>query len=195
MKRTIIILLFLIISIKAYSQWGINWGILGVGLSGTKLPDGGYVYIQALDFSYQTNSGLGFAASPLDVYHYFYGKENNTITFVNISSYFDFVKDESLLFGPFAKIRTVDYNKLDFLEFRAGIKFSINLSEIFDSGNETGRLVFKNFSLMIEAGYNYNNKIQHGYYAHIGMDIISALFLIGIGTGTSGENPQDKRSF
>jgi hypothetical protein len=160
MKKTIISLLFLVISINAYSQWGINWGILGAGFSGTKAPDGGYVYGQLLNFSYQTDSGLGFSASPLDVYHYFYGKENDTITFVNISSYFDVIKDESLLLAPFVMVRTVDYNKLNFLEFRAGINFSINLGDILVLNKEPDRSIFKNFSLMFEAGYNYNNKFN-----------------------------------
>jgi hypothetical protein len=193
MKRTIISILFLVLSINAYSQFGINWGILGYGLSGTKFPDAGYVYVHPLDFSYQTNSGLGFLASPLDVYHYFYGKENDTITFVNISSYFDFLKDERLLLAPFVMVRAVNYNKPDFVEFRGGIKFSINLFDILVTNKEPDRSIFKNLSLVFEVGYNYNNKIQQGYYANIGMDIISALFWIG--AGEFGEDPQNEWSF
>jgi hypothetical protein len=180
-KRTISFLIFFVISINAYSQWGINGGILGVGFSGTKAPDGGYVYGQLLNISYQTNFGLGFTTSPLDVYHYFYGKENDTITFVNISSYFDFVKDEDLLFAPFVMVRLVDCNKFDFIEFRTGLKGSIN------NIDKRSASVFKNLSFMFEVGYNYNNRNQQGYYVHIGMDIISFLFMLGGAGGMSSE--------
>jgi hypothetical protein len=53
-------------------------------------------------------------------------------------------------------------------------------------------LIFKDFLLTAEIGYNYN-KDRQGYYAYLGMDIVSALFWIG--TGRYGENPQDNRSF
>jgi hypothetical protein len=178
---------------NAYSQIGISWGILGAGFSANKYPDSGYVYVQALNFSYQTSFGLGFSASPLDAYYYFVGKNNSSITFVNISSYFDFLKDDSLLLAPFVMLRSIDLDELYFSELRTGVRFSINnLYELFSYNNELDRLIFKNFSLIAEIGYHYN-KFQQGYYAYLGIDIISALFWIG--SGKFGESPQDKRNF
>jgi hypothetical protein len=192
MKR-IIVLLFILMASNAYAQIGISWGILGAGFSANKYPDSGYAYVQALNFSYQTNFGLGFSLSPLDAYYYFAGENDSSITFVNISSYFDFIKDDSLLLAPFIMSRLVDLNEPYFSEFRTGIRFSINnLYELFSYNSELERSIFKDFSLIAEIGYNYN-KAQHGYYAYLGIDIISALFLIG--SGKFGENPQDNKEF
>jgi hypothetical protein len=181
MKNTIIGLLFLLTAINVFPQVGTNWGVLGSGFSGTKGIDGGYVYAEALVFSYETNFGLGFSVSPLNMQHYFVGTNNDTIAFVNVSGYFDFLKDDSLLLAPFAMLKVIDCNKFDFVELRGGIKFALNnLFEIFGSDKEIDSLIFKDLSLMVELGYNYN-KDQQGYYAHIGIDIISALFWIGYG--------------
>jgi hypothetical protein len=193
MRKTIIGLLFLLTSINVYPQAGINWGILGSGFSGTKGIDGGYVYAEALVFSYEANFGLGFSVSPLNIQYYFAGKKNDIITFVNVSGYFDFFKDDSLLLAPYVMLRVIDCNKFDFAELRGGIRFSINnLLEIFGSDKEIDRLIFKNLSLMAELGYSYN-KAQQGYYAHIGIDIISALFWMGY--GRFGEKPQKQMEF
>jgi hypothetical protein len=178
---------------SAYSQFGIKWGVLGVGFSANKYPDSGYVYAQAFNFSYQTDFGLGFAVSPLDAYYYFSGKNNSSVTFANVSSYFDFLKDDSLLLAPFIMLRSVDLDKLNFIELRTGVRFSINnLSKLFGYNNELNELIFKDLSLVAEIGYNYN-KNQQEYYAYLGIDIISALFWIG--AGRFGENPQNKREF
>lgn len=196
MKKAIIGLLFFLTTASTYSQVGVNWGVLGFGFSGTQSIDNGYVYAEAMVFSYTTNFGLSFSVSPLNIQHYFVGENNDTITFVNVSGYFDFFKDDSVLFAPFAMVRVIDCNKFDFMELRCGIKFSINnLFEIFGSNKPIDSMIFKYLSLVVELGYigHDYNKVQQGYYAHIGIDIISALFWIGY--GRYGENPQEKMEF
>ena len=130
MKKTLLILiLFFQLSVlhSMESNIGVGFGFLGVGYTaGSNISDG-YVFGRLLNFTYQTKFGLGVTASPLMFFLNFQDSDNFSLTFVNVSLFYNFFKTggEYIVLGPFVSARVVGHDDPGFFEFSSGLAFSL----------------------------------------------------------------------
>jgi hypothetical protein len=155
-------------------------GILGVSIfSSTESSD---VYMQGRFFNFllQSDVGVGVSISPLALYSCINDTSIFYLTFVNLSIFYDFLKRNNFILGPFVSTNGVKYNRLDFFEFRAGLTFSIWNVNSNDYHSPDSSLFELNF-FFAELGYSYNNDTQGKFYAYLGIDILAGLYVMGMG--------------
>ena len=183
MKKTLFFIIFLLIGASMYSDEGdfsLSLGVLGVGFNSETGIDGGYYYGRPLSFAYYSETGLGIVASP---FVFFSGIKENVFscTFINASILYNFFKQKrgNLVLGPSAGVRAVGLNNPAFFEFRSGFVFS--LRNIPFDGYYSNNSIFDSDVISIELGYKYNEADKHGFYSQISLDLIAALWCLGLG--------------
>jgi len=175
MKKAILVLLLLLFSLSAlYSlegEFSISLGVLGLGLNPGFETVGGYGYGRFLNFMYQSSAGFGFSISPLVFFNN--DIDNYSLTFVNGLLFYNFLfkVDKSFILGPSIAVNAVSHRDPAFVEFRSGLLFSFRSEDIYYAGNS----IFAIDIVFVELGYKYNRTDGHGFYAHIGFDLVSAL--------------------
>jgi len=158
---------------------GIGFGYLGIGFTADANNKDGYLFGCLLNFMYQSEIGLGITASPLTFFINFNDYNNYSLTFVNLSLFYNFLYNmqEYLVLGPFVFIHAIKYDNPGFIEFRSGFRFSLRNREI--SSFYFKDSMFNSDLLVIEPGYKYNKTTGHGFYVHVGIDLLIALGLLG----------------
>ena len=175
-KLVILTILFQIFLIHAKdSDTRIGFGYLGIGYSSDATKNDGYINGRLFNFMHQTEIGLGISVSPLNFYMHFNNKDNDKVTFLNVSLFYNFFKKdmEQIILGPFASVHTLSTNPTEFIEFRSGLVFS--LRNFFIPYQEDS--IFNSDLLNIECGYKYNKNDKNGFYIHIGIDLVIAIRL------------------
>ena len=151
---------------------GIGFGFLGVGYSANTDVNDGYFFGQLINLTYQTEFGLGLTFSPIVFTMNFQDRDNFMLTFANGFLFYNFFKNnDSLILGLFSSIHAVEYRNPQFMEFHAGLMFSIHQSGAWD--------FFNSDLLLVEVGYKYNKTAKHGFYAHIGIDLLVVASFFG----------------
>jgi hypothetical protein len=153
----------------------ISLGVFGIDISSENKNAGFNFSGYFINLSYQSSRGIGIDISPL---HYSSNIKNPdllSLTFVNVSAFYNFFKNDYFILGPFGSINAINYNRPGFIELHTGIKFSIR--NIDFSGNYFYKDSIFDFDLLvIEVGYKYNSKGRQGIYAFIGVDLLSTLY-------------------
>jgi hypothetical protein len=177
-KKKIIAHFLFLFSFHLYSLEHRNYislGVFGIDISSENENDGFNFSGCFINLSYQSSGGIGIDISPL---HYSVNIKNPDIlslTFVNISAFYNFLKNDYFILGPFGSINAINYNRPDFIELITGIKFLIRNIDL--SGNDFYRDSIFGFDLFaIEVGYKYSNMGRQGFYAFIGVDLLSTVY-------------------
>ena len=162
-KLFVLIVLLFILLLPLHSLEGeadISFGFLGYSFASNVNNYNHYLFGRILNFVYQLDSGLGITASPFIFYFNIADFNNYSLTFVNLSLFYNFLNNvnSTLSLGPFVSVNAVDYNKPGFVEFRSGINFYV-----------------RNGFFLAELGYKYNKNNRHGFYVQIGLDLFIAL--------------------
>jgi len=177
--KKLIVLLFLLFPLCVLNSMerniGIGLGYMGIGYVADRNNKDGYFLGRFLNFWWQSRSGFGVIASPVNFLIHFNNSDHNLLTFANVSLFYNIfeAQDRELgVIGPFVSIHTLDINNPRYIEFRSGITFlgrnSYSQSSIFDSD-----------LFAFEIGYKYNRTNGHGFYIHIGFDLIAGLWIMG----------------
>jgi hypothetical protein len=175
MKKMVIVLLLFFSLSTLYSIdnkkniAGISLGVLGVGLNSDQGISGGYVYGQIFNFIYQSKIGLGLNVSPLFFYMGINNENYSSITFINVSVFYNFFKPKSENFslGPFVSLNAIKYMQPENFELRLGFSFSLLRFDSFG--------IFSQNLFIIESGYKYNRINNHAFYVQAGMDLAFVL--------------------
>jgi hypothetical protein len=177
-KRIVIMQFLFFLSLRVYPfeyRNNLGLGILGIGVSFENESPGGYFFGNVINFTCQSSSGFGVNVSPLHFSTYTKNPELFSLTFINVSVFYNFLDNEHFILGPFGSISAINYNCPDLFELHAGITFSIRNIDFFgDSLYNDSKFGFD--FLVVELGYKYNNKGIQGFYASIGMDLLTALY-------------------
>jgi hypothetical protein len=174
-KRIVIAQFLFFFSSYAYSfeyANNLSLGVFGMGFSPTKEGSGAYFFGHVINFNYQSTSRFGVNISPLHFSWHDEAFRTFSLTFVNTSFFYDFLKDEHLVLGPFGSLSAIKHNCFNFFELHGGITFSIRNINFFDPDFYKDSILGLDF-FVIELGYKYNNKGQHGFYVNIGMDLLT----------------------
>jgi hypothetical protein len=178
-KRIIIIMQLLFFSFLPVCSFGygnnFNLGVLGLGVSTENEPPFLYFYGSVINFTYQPAGGFGVEISPLHFSSNNEGSCDFSLTFINTSLFYDFFKHEHFILGPFGSINAIKYNNPEFFELHAGITFSIRNINFWDTDFYKDSIFGFDF-LAVELGYKYNNRGKQGFYAFIGMDLLTTLY-------------------
>ena len=171
-KLIISLLILFLLPLNIYSgDYGISSGVMGVGISSEKNFDNGYFYGHFLDFVYQSEIGFGVEVSPISISWNM--KDTNVLasTFVNTTVFYDFIKQENLVFGPFTTIHMLENKQLDYFGLQSGLLFSIRE---FDDDS----ILFFNITniINVELGYSFTNGTS-AFYAQVGIDAIGLIVL------------------
>jgi hypothetical protein len=148
---------------------------LGIGVSFEKSNVAWYFLGNVGTFAYQSAWGFGINVSPVYFFSEINDSTTSTLTFVNTSVFYNLLKDEHLILGPFGSVNAVMYNRPDFLELHGGVTFLIRNINFFSPDFYKDSILGVDF-LVIELGYRYNNKGGQGFYIRAGMDLLSILF-------------------
>jgi hypothetical protein len=178
MKNTIALLILFFIVPKIYSlENGISSGIFGAGVSIEEGFADWFLFGHIVNFTSEFDSGLGISLSPLNFSVGIKDFRLISLTFLNMSVFYDFLKNENILFGPFTSLNTLTYNRLDYFEVKTGLTFSL---KDFRDG-----LFCFNY-LYSELGYKYNNNSnKHSLYIQLGVDLLWPILLTGVALGNS----------
>lgn len=175
-KFVLIFLLFLIVTCNMYSESGFSFGVFGAGISSDTVWDNGYMYGRFFSFYYQTDSGFGVTVSPLLYTARMSDISDDSLTFVNVSAYYDFLNEqEQFILGPVVTVHAVEYNQLDFIESRFGLQYTV---QFLEDVSFTENPFFDRELFAMELGYKYN-KQQQGFYVHLGINVIMAFYYLG----------------
>jgi hypothetical protein len=158
----------------------IGLGILGIGISGSMKSNEVYVYGDLFNFLLQSDIGVGINISPLIIFSGINDINTFYLTFVNTSIFYNFLKNKNIILGPFISINGVRHNHHGSFEFHSGLMFLMRNMDFNNYYPTSGSLFGRDF-LFAEVGYKYNNDNQGIFYAHLGIDILSALYLVGMG--------------
>jgi hypothetical protein len=174
-KKIVIIQFLLFLSYRVYPfeyKNNLSLGVLGIGFFPENGSAGSYFFGNVINFTYQSTSGFGIKISPLHFSPTHEGKVS--LTFINTSFFYNFFRDEHFILGPFSSINAVRHNRPGFFELHAGLTFSIRNINFWDPDFYKDRIIGLDF-LIVEAGYTYN-KDRQGFYATIGMDLLTSLY-------------------
>jgi hypothetical protein len=177
-KRCIfVIFLIFCLHINIFSldcEYNFNLGVFGAGLSSYTGIKDGYFYGKFIYFTMQIENSFGFTVSPLVLLTGIREQNYLFAKFIDLSLFYDFVKNKSIIFGPFSSLGALSNLKVDYFEINSGLLLSI-------SNTDNG--IFLNPAwLNIEIGYTYNNIVRkNGFYGRIGINLIAALFYLGLG--------------
>jgi hypothetical protein len=178
MKVKIMAVLFLFcLVLRAYPDWrnmGFGFGSVGVGFSSDN-KEGPALRLSGnfFEFMYQFDNGINLKISPL--YFATYGEYDLSLIFINTSFYYDFLESEYFILGPFAAVNALKYKSPDFFEVQAGVTFAIHNLDFSMANLYTYSMLGFDF-LVIKAGYKYNNKNGHGFFAFIGLDLLTTVY-------------------
>jgi hypothetical protein len=163
-----------------------------VGVSPENKSPNWYAYGSAVKFTYQSDHGFGVELSPLHFSYIDEGSGYFSLTFINALFFYNVFKHENYVLGPFGSINALKYKNPGFFELHAGIRFSIcNIS--FAEHNLYKDSIFGYDFLIIELGYKYNNNGKQRFYAFIGTDILSGLYLFaGLASGDNIKKYQEE---
>jgi hypothetical protein len=100
-------------------------GVFGAGLSSDTGISGGRLFGRFLSFEYWPKTGWDMRLSPLHFSTDIKNKEEFSLTFVNASLFYDFIKSADYVCGVFASASAVNYSRPDFFELRSGLVFLI----------------------------------------------------------------------
>jgi hypothetical protein len=194
-KGIIIIQLLFSLSLPVYSfdlRNNIRFGNLGVGVSPENRSPSWYAYGSAIKFTYQSDHGFGIEVSPLHFSSINEGSNYFSLTFINTSVFYNVFKDDNFVLGPFFSINAIKYKNPAFFELHTGITFSIcNIS--IGEHNLYKDSIFGYDLLIIELGYKYNNNGKQRFYAFIGTDLLSGLYLFaGLASGDNIKKYQEE---
>jgi len=189
MKKKLLVLVLLLFSICTLNSleydYSLSLGVIGGGFNSDFKTIDGYFYGRFLNLMYQSNVGLGFSISPL--VFFYKDTDNQSFTFVNGMIFYNLLiqTSESFILGPQIAVNAVRYRHPAFVEFRSGLLFSFRSKDISYARNS----IFAIDIFFVELGYKYNKTDSHGFYAHIGIDLIAALKFIGsVTVGASDDN-------
>jgi len=164
-------------------EFGVSLGVLGFSFSTDFENNTGLFYGRFFNFMYELGNGIGFTASPLNFWMDFEDTNNSIVTFMNISVFYNFFKNdkEHLMLGPFASLHALGYNNPGFIEFRTGLGFSLRNINIYFSDHDVP--IYENTILnsdffIFECGFKYNKMDGHRYYFHVGVDLLAAIIFI-----------------
>jgi len=171
-KLIISLLLLFLLPLNIYSgDYGISSGVMGVGISSEKSFDNGYFYGHFLDFVYQSEIGFGVEVSPLSISWNMKDKSVLASTFVNTTIFYDILKQENFVLGPFTTIHMLGNKQLDYFGLQSGLFFSIRE---FD---DDSKYFFNIINIInVELGYSYTNGTS-AFYAQVGIDAIGVIAL------------------
>ncbi|MDR0387027.1 MAG: hypothetical protein LBH57_03230 [Treponema sp.] len=179
MAKKIVVMQFLFfLSFRAYSfvpGISLNLGVMGIGVSFENTNVAGYFWGNIGTFAYQSSWGFGVNVSPVHFFSDMNDPTSYSLTFVNTSVFYNFLKHDHLILGPFGSVNAVMYNRPDFFEFHGGITFLIRNINFFSPDFYKNSILGVDF-LVVELGYTYNNKGGQGFYIRAGMDLLSILF-------------------
>jgi hypothetical protein len=180
LKRPLIFLPFMILfSLRAYSfeyNNNLSLGVLGFGMSFENKEFNGCFSGHIFNFMYQLESGFGINVSPL---HFSLNDNKSLITFVNTSVFYDFIKkNDDFILGPIISVNAVNYNRPNFFELHGGLRFSVHNFNRWDSDFFEKSSLWGYEFFVVELGYTYNNRDQQGFYAFIGMNLLSGLYYL-----------------
>ena len=185
--KKILVLLLLLFSISALysveSEFEISLGILGFDVTSDMQAADVFGFGRLLNLTYKSYTGLGFTISPL---LFFYAdNDHNSLTFVNTSLFYNFLinTSENFIFGPLVTVSAVQYGHPSFVEFRSGLIFSFRSADIYYAKDS----IFAIDVFHVEVGYRYNKTDRHGFFAHIGFDLVGVLYFIGAFSGKGQE--------
>jgi len=168
-RKYIIIFLFFLISVNAYPEAGISFGVLGVGGSITNKSYNSYYFGRIPYLYYEMETGFGIAFSPLMYFMRINDTSDYYLTFANISLYYNFFKDwEGLVLGPVVSAHAINNSKRDFFEMRFGLQSSVRIIEPIKNQE----------FVVLELGYKHNEQ-QQGFYAYAGVNLLLVLIFIG----------------
>jgi hypothetical protein len=177
-KRIVIVQFLFFLSFYAYAfeyANNLSLGVFGMGISPTKKNPGAFFFGHVINFNYQSTSGFGVNISPLHFSWYDEAFRTFSLTFINTSFFYDFLKDEHLVLGPFGSLSAIKHNCPVFFELHGGITFLIRNINFYDPDFYKDSIFGLDF-LVIELGYKYNNKGQYGFYANLGMDLLTLTY-------------------
>jgi hypothetical protein len=182
--KKIFVLFFLFSSLGVYPtelKENISFGALGAGID--TWNNKGYIQGSVLSFLYQSDPGFGIQLSPLNFFMNIKDNNDFSLTFLNLSFFYNIIRDEDIIIGPFASINALNYNRLDFFELRSGVLFklrNISFEGIAIQGMPNNSRELFGFDLItVEAGYKFNNG-RHGAYGYLGVDLLGALLISGM---------------
>jgi hypothetical protein len=153
----------------------LSLGVLGFGVFPKNGNVGWYFWGHVGNFTYQSTNGFGLNISP---FHIFYNLEDSgglLLTFVNTSFFYNFLRNEQYILGPVGSMNAINYNHPGFFEVQAGIRFSIRNINFWDPDFYKEGIFGFDF-LIAELGYRYNNKDSNGFYAIIGVDLLTGVY-------------------
>ena len=156
-------------------DYGINVGVMGIGISSDKLIDGGYFYGHFLDFIYQSEIGFGFDVSPLSSSWSVKDTTSDlSLTFVNATVFYDLLKkNKNFVLGPFTTVHMLGNKQLDYFGLQSGLLFSLRQ---FDDDS----ILCFNY-INVELGYSYINGTS-AFYAQVGIDAIGVIIFLSWGS-------------
>jgi hypothetical protein len=147
----------------------ISLGNIGVGTSFLEMNIVG----NFITWDVQEKSGWGINISPLHFRYDITTKQLSTLTFINAKLYYNFLKDDYIIWGPFVSVNTLEINKVNFFEFQSGITFSF-------WNDHFSKINLKPFLLEIfgiQAGYKYSEQ-KNSFYLLVECDLPSTLSLL-----------------
>jgi hypothetical protein len=115
MKVIFILLCFLLILSPLYSdeddnKFEISLGVFGAGTDSNTYSSSGYYYARLVNLMYQPENGLGITFSPLVFYMGIKNTEDYSLTFINTSVFYNFIKQNRSYFilGPFVSANVIN---------------------------------------------------------------------------------------
>ncbi|MDR0558413.1 MAG: hypothetical protein LBG43_11230 [Treponema sp.] len=198
MRRIFLLLLsvFACAELQALEDMYLILGNVSIGLDTDFSSADYYTSFEFFDFNLQGRTGLGASFTPLKFkgnLDFFkglaseddeaiknnanFGEHNDfNLTFINAHLYYNILRDENLMLGPFLRVNAVSISKIDAFEFTTGVIFSFR-GEM--EGLDTVLPVFCEF-VQFQMGYKYNNeKPEKGrFFAQAGVDLTG--FFVGI---------------
>jgi hypothetical protein len=194
-KKIVVAQFLFLLSFHIYSlenKYDISLGVFGISISSENESTGFYFSGYAINLSYQSSIGIGINISPL---HYSFNIKNPdvySLTFINVSAFYNFLNTNYFILGPFGSINAINYNRPNFIELHTGIKFLIHNIDL--SGNDLHKDSIFGFDLLvIETGYKYNSEGGQGFYAFIGVDLLTTLYNYAINRKDNFKNHQKEQ--
>jgi hypothetical protein len=185
MKRLMLVLAFFVFAQSGASAENIldfswNFGSVGLGLNYLDGDDDNIEFcVSVLNFTIeQKDINIGFEFSPAKYWLLFELQEkiDRKFSFINAYMYWDVIRNNTILLGPFVSINYLYVNILNGINkdeyiFSAGLRFSCKLRYIDDLNTYNAQIV------STEIGYR-NISGSNKLYFSVNIDIILAL--IGI---------------
>ncbi|GHU87419.1 hypothetical protein FACS189476_02840 [Spirochaetia bacterium] len=191
-----VIILFFIILSNVNAEINVNWnfGNMGFGINYSS-QEGDNIEITASIFNLiveQNDINVGIEFNPIKYWHLFELQDevetkNNgdKFSFINLNLYWNIPGRRNVVFGPFASMNYMYINTLtgfninEFV-FSSGLRFSYKLNGHLFSNK------YRNNYQIVSTEIGYRNQMgENKFYFSVNIDIILALYSIGIGMGNN----------